>query len=528
LGIATGHPASAGAPEPVKTPGQSRQPRFYGVCRSDRISTAVQTPATTPTGEGPDNGENAPDYGTTQRRLPAFCTGGKNMSSDIRGNQASGRRASRLRALAQGAAAIAFLMITAGAPASADETCQSPYMPKITGEEEYVYVWTLGVPGLGDGFDKLVTVDVRKGSPNFGKVIDVDSVGSRGEAHHGGFTDDRRFFWAAGLDDSKIYIFDVATDPSNPKMVKTIDDFVVKTGGAAGPHGAYALPGRMMISTLSNKDRDGRSALVEYTNDGTYITTHWLPTGENSQDATIEKIADGYGYDARVLPRKNVMLTSSFTGLENYMRPFGEVAKDPEAMKKFGQTMVLWDFHTRKPKKVFHVPGAPLEVRWAWGPQHNYAFTSTALTSKLWLVYEDTDGEWQAKAVADIGNPSKLPVPVDISLSADDKTLFVDTFMDGKTRVFDVSNPHKPKQVYEKKIGSQVNMVSRSWDGKRLYYTSSLLSNWDKTGKDNEQFLKAYTWDGKELKARFAIDFTAEKLGRPHLMRFGSASLYGS
>lgn len=443
-------------------------------------------------------------------------------------SQSPNSRTKQLRTLAYGAAAIAVLAVTAAIPAAADETCQSPYMPKITGEEEFVYVWTLGIPGLGDGFDKLVTVDNRKGSPTFGKVIDVDSVGGRGEAHHGGFTDDRRFFWAADLDDSKIYIFDVATNPGNPKLVKTIDDFVAKSGGAAGPHGAYALPGRMMISTLSNKDRDGRAALVEYTNDGNYITTHWLPTNEKNDGAAIEKVADGYGYDARVLPRKNVLLTSSFTGLENYMRPFGEVVKDAEAMKKFGQTMVLWDFHARKPKKVFHVPGAPLEVRWAWGPQHNYAFTSTALTSKLWLVYEDNDGQWKAKEVANIGDPSKTPIPVDISLSADDKTLFVDTFMDGKTRVFDVSNPHKPKQIYEKKIGSQVNMVSQSWDGKRIYYTSSLLSKWDKTGKDNEQFLKAYAWDGKALKLRFEIDFMAEKLGRPHLMRFGSASLYGS
>jgi selenium-binding protein 1 len=447
------------------------------------------------------------------------------MPENLQRDRAPRSRKETLYALVYGVAVAALLAVTGGVPASADETCQSPYMPKITGEEEYIYVWTLGIPGLGDGSDKVVTVDNRKGSPTFGKVIDVDSVGGRGEAHHGGFTDDRRFFWAAGLDDSKIYIFDVATNPANPKLVKTIGDFVEKSGGAAGPHGAYALPGRMMISTLSNKDRDGRAALVEYTNDGTYITTHWLPTNEKTAGAAIEKIADGYGYDARVLPRKNVMLTSSFTGLENYMRPFGEVVKDPEAMKKFGQTMVLWDFHARKPKKVFHVPGAPLEVRWAWGPQHNYAFTSTALTSKLWLVYEDTDGQWKAKEVADIGDPSKTPIPVDISLSADDKTLFVDTFMDGKTRVFDVSNPHKPKQIYEKRIGSQVNMVSQSWDGKRLYYTSSLLSKWDKTGKDNEQFLKAYTWDGKQLKARFEIDFMAEKLGRPHLMRFGSASL---
>ena len=127
-------------------------------------------------------------------------------------------------------------------------------MTKITGEEDYVYVWTLGVEGMGDGSDKLVTVDVRKGSPTFGKAIRSASVGGRHEAHHGGFTDDRRQFWAAGLSDSKIFIFDVASDPANPKLVKTIDDFVEKSGGAAGPHGAYALPGRMLIPSLSNKD----------------------------------------------------------------------------------------------------------------------------------------------------------------------------------------------------------------------------------------------------------------------------------
>ena len=54
--------------------------------------------------------------------------------------------------------------------------------------------------------------------------------------------------------------------------------------------------------------------------------------------------------------------------------------------------------------------------------------------------------------------------------------LFVDCFGDGKCRVFDVSDPQKPKQIYEKQIGKQVNMVSQSWDGKRLYFTSSLLA----------------------------------------------------
>ncbi len=410
---------------------------------------------------------------------------------------------------------------------TADETCQSPYMPKITGQEQFVYVWTLGMEGVGDESDKLVTVDVRPGSKTFGKVVNSHSVGGRHEAHHAGFTADRKYLWAGGLDTNNIYIYDVHTDPSKPKLDKTITTFVADTGGAVGPHTFYALPGRMMITALSNdKDNSGRTALVEYSNEGKYIATHWVPTDKDPRGAKIEKVADGYGYDVRVLPRKNVMLSSSFTGWSNYMMDFGQMLKDEEAMKRFGQTVTLWDLHTRQPKKVFHVPGSPLEIRWAWGDDANYAYTSTALTSKLWLIKEDDKGEWQATEVADIGDPSKIPLPVDISIGADDKTMWVNTFMDGKTRLFDVSNPEAPKQIYEKQIGNQVNMVSQSWDGDRVYFTSSLLANWDKKGDQNDQYLKAYTWDGKELKEQFEIDFVKEGLGRAHIMRFGSSELY--
>ena len=96
-----------------------------------------------------------------------------------------------------------MLAVAAGArTAPADETCMSPYLPKITGQEDYVYVWTLGVDGVGDGADKLVTIGARPGSPTYGKVVSSTSVGGRHEAHHVGFTDDRRYLWAGGLDDS--------------------------------------------------------------------------------------------------------------------------------------------------------------------------------------------------------------------------------------------------------------------------------------------------------------------------------------
>jgi selenium-binding protein 1 len=414
---------------------------------------------------------------------------------------------------------------------SADETCMSPYMAKIVGQEDFVYVWTLGTPGVGDEQDKLVTIDVNPKSPDYGKVVDSLSVGGRNEAHHSGLTDDRHYLWASGLDTSKIFIFDIHTDPAHPKLHKVIDDFVKTSGGVVGPHTNYALPGRMLLTGLSNnRDHGGRTALVEYTNDGQYISTHWMPTDDNLQGAVkAGKYADGYGYDVRALPRRGVMITSSFTGWNNYMMNLGKLMADSEAMQRFGNTVVVWDLHTRKPKKILDVPGSPLEIRCAWGPQHNYCFTMTALTSKLWLIYEDDQGDWQAQAVADIGEASKIPLPVDLSIAADDSLLWVDTWNDGMARLYDISDPFNPRQLLAEKIGEQLNMASQSWDGKRIYFTSSLLANWDKqqsTDGADLQFLKAYDWDGKQLKHAFTIDFLEAKLGSPHQMRFGAYSLY--
>ncbi|HSV70977.1 MAG TPA: selenium-binding protein SBP56-related protein, partial [Methylibium sp.] len=329
------------------------------------------------------------------------------------------------------------------------------------------------------------------------------------------FSDDRKYLWAGRLDDNKIFVFDVGTDPTKPKLVRTINDFVAKSG-YVGPHTFYAMPGRMLVQALSNsKDHGGVTGIAVYNNQGQYVGKHDMPVGVAAIGG-----GDGYGYDIGINPEKNVMLTSSFTGWTNYMMDLGTLVKDANAMKNFGNTMAIWDAKTMQPKKVFNVPGAPLEIRWSLKAGQNWAVTATALTSKIWLIKQDAKGEWQAKDVATIGDPAKIPLPVDISITADGKGLWVNTFMDGKTRYFDMTDPENPKQTYEMVAGKQVNMVSQSWDGKRVYLTTSLLGNWDKKGTDDEQFLRIYDWDGKELKNKLDIDFYKLKLGRAHHMKF--------
>lgn len=410
--------------------------------------------------------------------------------------------------------AVLLAFLASVAPGVADETCNSPYITAlIKGQEEFLHVWTLGIPGVGDGADKLVTVDVKPSSRTYGQVVHVLPVGGRGEAHHMGFTDDRKHLWAGRLADNKIFVFDVGNDPAQPRLVKTISDLGRKSG-YLGPHTFYALPGRMLVGNLSNvKDRGGVTGMAVYRNDGRFVAKYAMP-----RDAAAG--ADGYGYDIAVNPQKNVLLTSSFAGAKNYLRPLGELVKDAEAMKQFGHTMVLWDLKAMTPRQIFQVPGAPLEIRWSLHPGDSWAITATALTAKLWLVRQDNGGQWQAKEVGSVGDPAQTPLPVDISITANGKGLWVNTFGDGKTRYFDLSDPEHPRQTYERTVGKQVNMISQSWDGRRLYITSSLLANWDKSGADGEQFLRAFYWDGSALTEAFAIDFLKAGLGRPHHMKF--------
>lgn len=143
------------------------------------------------------------------------------------------------------------LFITTAATA---ETCLSPYIKGLKEAEKVMYLWALPI---GEGRDFLAVIDVDKASPTYGQIvkrIEVESTGN--EAHHIGYTDDRTKIWAASLNTSRLFIFDVSGDPRDPKLVRTIDD-VPRLTGLSGPHTPYAIPGRMLISMASGPDGTG-------------------------------------------------------------------------------------------------------------------------------------------------------------------------------------------------------------------------------------------------------------------------------
>ena len=394
--------------------------------------------------------------------------------------------------------------------ATAGEPQLSAFTSKITGQEQYAYVWTVGTDGVGDGMDKLVTVDVHPGSPLYGKVVHIVSVGGRHGAFGAGLTDDRRFLWAAGLASSSMFIFDVASDPGRPQLRRIVGDFVKATGGAAGPQKMIALPGRMMIAARYNdKDESGPTALVEYTNAGEYVATHWMPTDANLRGASKSgQSAQGHGFDIGVLPQSAAIVTSSVRG-GDYRALLAQEADDDLVERAAGNTVVIWDLHSRKPKKVIDVPGAPLAVRCVSNSSHEHCFTVAALTAKLWLIHQDEDGDWQAKIVGDVGGEGALPMG--LSLSADGSRLWVSSTGDRKARLFDVSNPTEPQQLFESDLAAP--QVGQSFDGARVYFASTAF--------------EGYRWDGDLLEKAFSIDFSKESLGQPSQTHFGSALIYG-
>lgn len=375
-------------------------------------------------------------------------------------------------------AAMALLLVPSAALA---EVCMSPYVKRLDRPEKYLYLFCVDADAKDNDF--MAVVDVDPESKTYGKITYTLDLGSKGnETHHWGYTDDRTRIWAGGLLSSKIWILDVATDPAKPRIEKTLDN-VPQTAGLTGPHTYYALPGRMLLSFLGAKDGGLPAGLAEFTNDGKFIRRIDQP-----KDAP-------YGYDLAVKPERNRMVTSSFTPMRNYQKPFKEMDT-----KDFGTEMVVWDFQARKPLQVGHAGAAPLEVRWSLKKDADYGFTNCALDNSLWLFRGKPDGRYEFKKVADTG-----PLPADLRQSPDDKYLFVSNFGADTIQQFDVTDPDHPKLTSTAKIGTQPNMMHVTGDGKRMYVSNSLLSTLD---RENDFWVKLIRIDanGLHVDTNFKVD----------------------
>jgi selenium-binding protein 1 len=374
------------------------------------------------------------------------------------------------------------------------ETCLSPYIKAKSGPEKVMYLWTLPV---GQGSDYLSVIDVDLASPTYGRILRKVEVGSVGnEAHHMGFTDDRGRIWAASLNTSRFFIFDVRTDPMKPKLVRTIDGVPGLTG-LSGPHTPYAIPGRMLITMASGPDGSGPGGVVEFTNDGEYVASHKAPNN---------------AYEIVVKPEFNRMLVSSWVPQKMFMTPLDKW--DP---KQFSNSVTVWDLKARKVVQELKGDPVPLATRWALKPNAGYGYSINHSGNSIWMFRRGEDGRFTYKKAADL-SPGCLPG--DLRQSADDRYMYVSCIGGGEVQAWDISKPGKIRLHDTVQGIVQANMMHLTLDGKRLYVTNSAISSIDFSPRYALRLIHVGPDGRMKQDPFFNIDFSQAPNGpaRPHDM----------
>jgi methanethiol oxidase len=229
-------------------------------------------------------------------------------------------------------------------------------MAKIVGQEDFVYVWTLGVEGMGDGQDKLVTVDVNPASPSYGKVVTALSVGGRHEAHHSASPTTAAI---SGPPASTPARSSSSTSTPIPRSPAAQDDrgLRLRRGGgaahalrAAGPHADHRP---LQQSRSRRPHRDGRIHQLRQTTSprtGCRRTTiSRVPKKSGTTPTATATTCPGPAAPQRA---HDVVVHR----LEQLHDGLGQMMADAEAMKRFGNTVVVWDLHARQPKKFSTCP----------------------------------------------------------------------------------------------------------------------------------------------------------------------------
>ena len=375
------------------------------------------------------------------------------------------------------------------------ETCLSPYIKGLRQPERVMYLWTL--PADGQGSDFLSVIDVNLASSTYGNILQRVEVGSMGnEAHHMGFTDDRRQIWAAALNTSRFFIFDVATDPMHPRLMRTIEH-VPQLTGLSGPHTPYAIPGRMLISMASGPDGTGPGGLAEFTNDGQFVASHKAPN---------------HPYETVVKPEFNRMITSSWVSQKTFMS-----APDKWDPKDFSNTLLVWDLKAREILQELPGDPIPLAARWALQPNATYGYNISNGGDSIWMFRMQSDGTFTYKKAADVGSGCG---PGDLRQSPDDRYLYVSCTRGSEIQAWDISNPEEIRLHDTVQGLVQANMMHLTYDGRRLYATNSAISSVDYSPRYALRLIHIGPDGRMKLDPFFAIDFSKPPDGpaRPHDM----------
>jgi selenium-binding protein 1 len=307
---------------------------------------------------------------------------------------------------------------------------------------------------------------------------------------------------APGLRSSRIHILDTKPDPRQPRLVKVIEpQEVMERTGYSRPHTVHCGPDGIYMNALGSPSGNGPGGIFVLEHDDFRIRGPW------ERDRGPQYLA----YDFWWHLGHDVMITSEW-GTPNMV----EGGVNPELFGKCGHQLHVWDLRSRRHLQALDLGAEQqmvLELRPSHDPNQTYGFVGVVvslkdLSASIFAWYRE-NGRWAARKVIEIpAEPADAellppalkpfgavpPLVTDISLSLDDKHLYVSCWGTGEFRQYDVSDPFKPQLSGSVRLGGIVSraghpkngalnggpqMVEVSRDGKRVYLTNSLYASWD-------------------------------------------------
>jgi selenium-binding protein 1 len=374
--------------------------------------------------------------------------------------------------------------------------------------------------------DAMTVLDCDPSSADYGSVVGWSELPTAGnELHHFGWNAcssalchqghgehgaplERRYLVVPGLRSSRIYVLDTKPDPRNPRVVRTIEaDELASKAGYSRPHTTHCGPGGIFMSALGGANgNDGPGGVALLDHDTFDVVGAW----------ELDRGDQFFAYDVWWHLKYDTVITSEWATpsmVENGLNPEDLLGR------KFGHHLNFWSMSQRKLTQRVDLGDQHqmvLELRPAHDPSKAYGFVGTVisvedLSASVWLWYQEGD-RWAARKVitipAEPADPEQLPpalqpfsaVPPlisDIDLSVDDRWLYVACWGTGELKQYDVSDPYEPRETGSVRLGGIVRrqahpaapdlrlgggpqMVEVSRDGRRIYFTNSLYTPWDK------------------------------------------------
>jgi methanethiol oxidase len=316
---------------------------------------------------------------------------------------------------------------------------------------------------------------------------------------------ERRYLVVPGIRSSRIHVFDVKGDPTQPKLEKVIEpEEVARKSGYTRPHTVHCGPDGIYVSALGNAEGDAPGGVFVLDHETFEVKGPW------EDDHGPQELA----YDFWWHLLHDTMITSEWgtpNMIENGLQ--GELLLG----NQYGHRLHVWDMKTRRHKQAIDL-GAEhqmvLELRPAHDPSKTYGFAGVVvstqdLSSSIWLWERTDDGSVSvAKVITIPAEPAAAellpellkpfgavpPLLSDIALSVDDRWLYASCWGTGELKRFDVSDPRAPRETGSVRLGGIVEraphpaagalnggpqMVEVSRDGKRVFLTNSLYAAWD-------------------------------------------------